>query len=80
MSREVRDVDGSASRQLRRRREGWDGVTARLQAGSIDVLVTWEASRAQRDLEQYAELRRLCEQTGTRWAYSGTVYDLAERY
>jgi site-specific DNA recombinase len=76
---EVRDVDRSASRHARRRREGWDGVTARLQAGAIDVLVTWEASRAQRDLEQYAELRRWCEQTGTRWAYSGTVYDLAER-
>ena len=64
----------------RRRREGWDGVTARLRAGGIDVLVTWEASRGpQRDLEQYAALRRLCEETGTRWAYSGTVYDLAER-
>ena len=62
-----------------RRREGWDGVIARLEAGGIDVLVTWEASRVNADLTQYAELRRLCEQTGTRWAYSGTVYDLAER-
>lgn len=76
---EVRDVDRSASRHARRRREGWDDVIERLEAGDADVLVTWEASRAHRDLEQYAELRRVCERTRTRWAYSGTVYDLGER-
>ena len=46
-------------------------------AGGLDVLVTWEASRAQRDLDAYLELRRLCAASGVRWAYSGTVYDLA---
>jgi hypothetical protein len=40
------------------------------------VLVTWEASRAQRDLKVYAELRDLCADRGVKWSYSGSVYDL----
>lgn len=43
-----------------------------------DVLVTWEASRAQRDLAAFVELRDLCAAIGVKWAYTGRVYDLTD--
>ncbi|CDZ92353.1 Resolvase [Rhodococcus ruber] len=43
-----------------------------------DVLVTWEASRAHRDLEAYVELRRLCEEHGVLLRYSGRTFDLSQ--
>jgi hypothetical protein len=43
----------------------------------VDVLVTWEASRAQRDLKAYADLRDLCVEHDVRWNYSGRTYDMA---
>ena len=41
------------------------------------MLVTWEASRAHRDLAAYVQLRDLCAERGVLWSYSGRVYDLA---
>jgi DNA invertase Pin-like site-specific DNA recombinase len=75
----IRDNDRSATRYAKRSRDGWTHVHDRLARGDVDVLVTWQASRAQRDLRAYVELRQLCEQHGVRWAYSGTVYDLSDR-
>jgi DNA invertase Pin-like site-specific DNA recombinase len=75
----VRDIDRSASRHAKRKREGWARVVELVRAGDVDVLVTWEASRAQRDLGAYSELRELCERTSTLWAYSGNAYDLSDR-
>jgi site-specific DNA recombinase len=75
---EVKDIDRSASRHAKREREGWGDVVAAVEGGDIDVVVTWEASRAQRDLTQYTKLRKLCERTQTRWAYSGNVYDMTD--
>jgi len=75
----IRDDDRSASRHAKRRRDGWAQVHERLAQGGIDVVVTWEASRAQRDLDAYVELRRACSDHGVCWAYSGTVYDLTDR-
>ena len=73
------DNDRSASQYPRRTRDGWARVKVAVAAGGLDVLVTWEASRAQRDLDAYLELRRLCAASGVRWAYSGTVYDMSNR-
>jgi hypothetical protein len=39
--------------------------------------VTWEASRFQRDLDDYVRLRELCRKSGVLWSYSGRTYDLA---
>jgi site-specific DNA recombinase len=75
----VVDNDRSASQYARRKREGWERVKEAVSAREVDVLVTWEASRAQRDMDAYVELRRLCATTGVRWAYSGTVYDMSNR-
>lgn len=72
---------GSASRFARstQARTGWPALIALLGSGSIDILLTWEASRATRQLAQYAELADLCAKHGVLWGYSGTVYDLATR-
>lgn len=65
-----------ASRHSKGKRAGWQRIIGLVEAGDVDVLVTWEASRAQRDLETYARLRDLCVRTGTLWCYSGRVHDL----
>ncbi|MEX2659701.1 MAG: recombinase family protein [Acidimicrobiales bacterium] len=67
-----------ASRHSKGTRNGWQRAHRLLAAGGVDVLVTWEASRAQRDLAAYAELRQLCATAGVRWSYSGRTYDMAE--
>ncbi|MGG5257503.1 recombinase family protein [Phycicoccus avicenniae] len=78
---EVITETGSASRFARstQARTRWDDVVALVASGRIDILLTWEASRATRQLEEYAELRNLCAKHGVKWGYSGTVYDLTER-
>ncbi|QXN73781.1 serine integrase [Mycobacterium phage SoSeph] len=68
------DNDRSATRFATRERPEYRRLTEILQRG--DVLVTWEASRAQRDLEAYVALRNLCAERGVLWCYSGKVYDL----
>lgn len=75
----VKDNDRSASQYAKRKREGWAQVKTLLASGKVDVLVTWEASRAQRDMDAYMDLRSMCSTHGVKWAYSGSVYDLADR-
>lgn len=70
---------GSASRYARKERTGWQQVADELATGDYDVLLTWEASRATRDLTAYAELRDLCAKHHVLWGYSGTVHDLSQR-
>ena len=72
---------GSASRYARstRSRTRWDELTTTLAAGNTDLLLTWEASRATRQLEEYAQLRALCATHGILWGYSGTIHDLTQR-
>lgn len=68
------DNDRSATRYATRDRPEYRRLREILRAG--DVLVTWEASRAQRDLEAYVDLRNLCAERGVMWCYSGKLYDL----
>jgi DNA invertase Pin-like site-specific DNA recombinase len=75
----VVDNHRSASRYAKREREGWERVKQLIVSRSFEVLVTWEASRTQRDLDAYVELRKLCEASGVLWSYSGTTYDMRER-
>lgn len=79
VARVVTDSVG-ASRHSKGKRSGWDEVRATLERGEVQVLVTWEASRAQRDLMAYAELRDLCAKTGTLWSYSGRTHDLTQSH
>lgn len=72
----IQDNDLSASAWATKERPGFNEVARRMAAGEFDVLVCWENSRAQRDLEVYLRLRNLCQRHGVLWAYSGRVYDL----
>ncbi|WP_165368517.1 recombinase family protein [Serinicoccus sediminis] len=72
---------GSASRYASgtRARTRWADLTAAITSGQHDILLTWEASRATRQLAEYAELADLCATHHVLWGYSGTVHDLATR-
>ena len=71
------DNDKSASRYANGKRPEYLKLIEYLKAGNADVLVTWEASRTQRDLDAYVKLRDLCRDAGVLWSYSGRTYDLA---
>ena len=68
------DNDLGASRYSRGERTAYARLADVLHPG--DVLVTWEASRAQRDLAAYLSLRDLCASRGVLWSYSGRTHDL----
>lgn len=72
---------GSASRYARSTgaRSRWDELTTLVASGEVDALLTWEASRATRQLSEYAVLADLCAAHGVRWGYSGTLHDLTTR-
>lgn len=71
------DNDRSASRYATKKRPEYAALIDLLRSGGADVLVTWEASRAQRDLEVYVQLRDLCAQHEVLWSYSGRTHDLS---
>jgi site-specific DNA recombinase len=79
----VRDVlvdnDAGASRWSRKDRPAYRQLAALLRGGGVGVLVTWEASRAQRDLSAYVQLRDLCAEQKVLWSYGGRTYDF-DRY
>lgn len=72
------DNDRSASRYATKERPEHRKLITFIESGNADVLVTWESSRAQRDLIAYAKLRDLCERQGVLLSYSGRTYDMAE--
>lgn len=76
---EYRDVGLSATRHARKARDDWDAMMEKVRTGEVDVLMTWESSRAQRDLGVYVALRDLCHDTRTLWWYTGELYDLTRR-
>lgn len=75
ISEVLSDNDIGASRHSRKHRPAYDKLAAILEPG--DVLVTWEASRAQRDLAAYVALRDLCAARSVQWHYGGSTYDLS---
>lgn len=77
------DNDRSASRYRLREREGFQRLPLALggetaEFGRVDALASWEASRNQRDLEDYVVLRNLCTEHSVKLAYKGRVYDLTD--
>jgi site-specific DNA recombinase len=71
------DNDRSASKYAKKQRPAYKQLVEFVRAKQCDVLVTWEASRFQRDLEDYARLRELCRKNEVLWSYSGRTYDLS---
>lgn len=68
------DNDRSATRYATKDRPQYARLRELLRPG--DVLVYWEASRAQRDMARYVELRDLCADRGVWLSYSGRLYDM----
>lgn len=73
------DNDLSASRYARKKRPDFEKAKLMIARQEIDILVTWESSRSNRDLRVYAELRELCAANKVLYRYSGTTYDLNTR-
>lgn len=71
---ELQDNDIGASRWSGKDRPEYRRLQKMIT--DADVLVTWEASRAHRDLAAYVELRELCVEHNVLWSYSGQTYDL----
>lgn len=78
VERVLTDNSFSATRWAKRDRPAYAELARVLASGGVDVLVTWEASRAQRDLTVYAALRDLSARHGVRWSYSGRLYDMGD--
>jgi len=72
------DNDRSASRFATKARPGFAAMLAALDLGKADVLLTWESSRAQRDLGTFVELRQALMSRGVRWHYGGRCYDMSK--
>ncbi|MFB8031330.1 recombinase family protein, partial [Streptomyces sp. NPDC055990] len=72
------DPDRGASRYSRARRENYERALRLLKQPSQRrrILVSWESSRAQRDLKVYMTLREICEETGALWCYDGRIHDM----
>jgi site-specific DNA recombinase len=66
-----------ASRHSRGRRRDFERAKAMIAAGDIDVLVTWEGSRATRRIDEVAELIDLCERHGVGWHYKGRLHGMS---
>jgi DNA invertase Pin-like site-specific DNA recombinase len=65
----------SASRYATKSRPAWEEVKRRLATNGIDVLVTWEASRGQRDLGEFADMRDIMRSNNVLLSYSGRTLD-----
>ncbi|MFC8531859.1 recombinase family protein [Nocardia sp. NPDC057227] len=68
----------SASRYRRvELRPGFVKTQEFIRSGEADLLWSFAANRAHRDLDDYILLRRLCIETGTLWRYGRRTYDLS---
>ncbi|MFI1913456.1 recombinase family protein [Nocardia sp. NPDC020380] len=74
---EYSDNDIGASRWTQKKhRPEWERLLEDIRPG--EVVVTWEASRATRDMKVYQRLADSCEELGAYWCYSGRLYDLSD--
>lgn len=55
----------SASRHARKGRDDWPRLLADLTAGKLDMVIMWESSRGDRELESWAGFLNLLRRTGT---------------
>lgn len=60
------DDDRSASRFARKHREDYAALVTYLETTPVGVLILWESSRGDRELERWARLLNLCRRRGVR--------------
>lgn len=68
----------SASRSGRQVRKSYEEMLAAIRTGQCDVVVYWEASRGYRTLDDYVELRNLCEVNNVLICYNGRIFDMSK--
>jgi DNA invertase Pin-like site-specific DNA recombinase len=71
------DNDLSASTYATENRPDYERALEEIRAARANLIWTFDPSRAQRDIEVYARLRRLLIEAGTFWAYGGRIYDMS---
>ncbi|MBZ6250508.1 recombinase family protein [Streptomyces olivaceus] len=74
-----KDIDRSASRHARRKRDDFEALIDAIDAGRGRIVVAFEASRYYRDIEAYIRLRNACMANEVLLCYNGQVYDLSKR-
>lgn len=77
VARVIKDANRSASQWRRREREGFEEALRLIDSGRYRGFVTWEPSRAGRDLAVYVQLRAACQRAGVLYLTHGRVYDLS---
>jgi site-specific DNA recombinase len=75
---EFADPDNSASRHARKERPDYDDMVKRVEAGEVDVIVTWESTRLSRDITVFTRLADLCERTGVQLCLNGSIYNMRD--
>jgi DNA invertase Pin-like site-specific DNA recombinase len=73
----ITDADRSASQWRRKEREGFEVALGLIESGRIQGFVTWEPSRAGRDLAIYVQLQAACQRAGVLYLTQGRVYDFS---
>lgn len=73
----ITDANRSASRWRTREREGFEEALELIASKEYDAFVTWEPSRAGRELLAYVQLRAACQEAGVLYLTKGRVYDFA---
>ncbi len=77
VARVIKDANRSASQWRRKEREGFEQALGLIESGKYGGFVTWEPSRAGRDLAFYVQLRAACQRAGVLYLTHGRVYDLS---
>ena len=73
----ITDANRSASRWRTREREGFEEALQLIASKEYDAFVTWEPSRAGRELLAYMQLRAACQEAGALYLTKGRVYDFS---
>lgn len=73
----ITDANRSASKWRTREREGFEEALRLIASQEYEAFVTWEPSRAGRELLAYVQLRAACQEAGVLYLTKGRVYDFA---
>ncbi|MGO1316175.1 recombinase family protein [Agrococcus casei] len=77
VARVITDANRSASQWRTREREGFEEALQLIASKQYAAFVTWEPSRAGRELAAYIQLRAACQAAGVLYLTKGRVYDFA---
>lgn len=77
VGRVITDANRSVSQWRTREREGFEEALRLIRSASFDAFVTWEPSRAGREMPAYIQLRAPCQEASVLYLTKGRVYDFS---